>query len=121
MGNIGSTYGNRIPNMATMNVDALRTMGTVDSLITSLQAINIDIACIQETHNNRNDHMGRVNYTICFSGEDTDDVKTTSNRPIKGGVAIDIKTQWGDDITQIKRYSSRSVGIQIKTIPKPHT
>ena len=59
MGNIGSTNGNRISNVGTTNVDTLRTMGAIDSLVTNLQTDNIDISCIQETHNNRNDHMGR--------------------------------------------------------------
>ena len=50
--------------------------------------------------------------------EDTDGDKTTINKPIKGGVAIDVKTIWKDNITKIKRYSSRSAGVQIKTIGK---
>ena len=59
MGNIGSTNGNRMLNMATSNVDTLRAIGAVDSLITNLQTNNIDISRIQETHNSRNDRMGR--------------------------------------------------------------
>ena len=55
-------------HIATMNVDTLRTADSIDSLITNIQTNNIDIACIQETHNNRNDHIERENYTIFFSG-----------------------------------------------------
>ena len=45
--------------IATVNVDTMRTTDSIDSVITNLQSNNIDIACIQETHNNRNGHMGR--------------------------------------------------------------
>ena len=46
-------------HIATMNVDTLRTPDSIDSVITNLQTNDIDIACVQETHNNRNDHIER--------------------------------------------------------------
>ena len=49
---------------ATMNVGTLRTPDSIDSVITNLQTNDIDIARIQETQNNRNDHIGGENYTI---------------------------------------------------------
>ena len=55
--------------ITTMNVDTLRTMGSIGAVLTNLHSNNIDVACIQETHNNRHDHMERENYTIFFSGE----------------------------------------------------
>ena len=55
--------------ITTMNVDTLRTIDSIDSVITNLQVNDIDIACIQETRNNRNEHMERENYTIFFSGD----------------------------------------------------
>ena len=67
MRNIGSTNGNRIFNMETMNVDTLRQTGAIDALVTNLQTNNVAIARIQETHNDRNGHMER-GYTIFFSG-----------------------------------------------------
>ena len=45
--------------IATMNVDTMRTPDSVDSVITNLQINEIDTACIQETHINRNDHIDR--------------------------------------------------------------
>ena len=75
-----------------MNVDALRTMGAIESIITNLQTNNIDISCIQETHNNRNDRIERGNYSIFFSGEDRKE--RTTNKPIRGGCAVIIKTLW---------------------------
>ena len=58
----------------------------------------------------------RENYTIFFSGRnESDKSKSLQNKPIRGGVAIAIKTQLKNNITKIKRYSSRSIEIQIKT------
>ena len=100
--------------IATMNVDTLRTTDSIDAVITNLQTNNIDIACIQETHNNRNDHIGRKLYYF-FSGEKEDDnTNSTKNEIIRGGVAVAIKTQLKDNITKVKRYSSRSMEIQLK-------
>ena len=55
-------------HIATMNVDTLRTLGSIDSAIDNLQSNDIDIACIQETQNNRNGRIERGNYSIFFSG-----------------------------------------------------
>ena len=66
--NLWPTSGNRMINITTTNVDTLRTTDSIDSVITNLQPNNIDIACIQETHNSRNDHIERENYTIFSCG-----------------------------------------------------
>ena len=113
---IGCVKGHKMMQITTMNVDTLRTMDSIDAVLTNLHSNNIDVACIQETHNNRNDHMERENYTIFFSGEkELGENNVQNNKPIKGGVAIAIKTQLKNNITKIKRYSSRSIEIQIKT------
>ena len=65
---VGCITGCRMLNIASMNVDTLRTLDSIDSVITNLQSNNIEIACIQETHNNRYDHIERENYTIFYSG-----------------------------------------------------
>ena len=113
---IGCKNGHKVIHIATMNVDTLRTADSIDSLITNLQTNNIDIACIQETHNNRNDRIERESYTIFFSDEELGKTKLQQNKSIKAGVAIAIKTQLINNITRIKRYSSRSIEIQIKTL-----
>ena len=59
MGNIGSTNSDRIFSLSSMNVAALRTTDAIDSLITNLHITNIDIARIQETHNDRNGQLER--------------------------------------------------------------
>ena len=115
MDNKGGADGNRIFSMATMNVDTLRTMGAIDTLITNLQANNIDISRIQETNNNRSDHVERGNYTIFVIGEDSSNGRETTNNPIRGGGAVIIKTS-GNNITQIRRHSGRPMEIQLKTI-----
>ena len=56
-------------NITTMNVDTLSTIDSIGAVITNLQINNIDIAGIQETHNGRNGHIGRENYTVFFSGK----------------------------------------------------
>jgi len=102
--------------IATMNVDTLRTPDSIDSVITNLQINDIDIACIQETHNNRKDHIERESYTIFFSGEgDLEISRPPQNKPIKGGVSIAIKTLLKNNITKIMRHSSTSIEIQLKT------
>ena len=89
----------------------------IDKVTKHTKDHKIDIACIQETHNNRNDHIERENYTIFFSGEEElGKTKLQQNKSIKGGVAIAIKTQLINNITRIKRQSSRSIEIQIKTL-----
>ena len=65
---IGCVKGHKMMQITTMNVDTLRTMDSIDAVLTNLHSNNIDVACIQETHNNRNDHMERENYNL-FSGE----------------------------------------------------
>ena len=71
--------------IATTNVDAMRTQDSIDSVIINLQTNDIDIACIQETHNNRNGHIERGNYTIFFSGGgEFGKAKSIQNKTIRG-------------------------------------
>ena len=113
---IGCENGHKSLHIATMNVDTLRTQDSIDSVINNLQENDIDIACIQETHNNRNDHIEKEEYAIYFIGEITSaNSKTIQNKTIKAGVAIAIKTKLKNNIAKIKRYSSRSIEIQLKT------
>ena len=93
METIGINKGNMIVNISTMNVDTLRTMGGIDSLITNLEN-EIDISRIQETHNNLNGYIEKENYTIFFSGERNGDMEDVTHKSVKAGVAIIIKTKW---------------------------
>ena len=59
-----------------MNVDTLRTLDSVDSVIDNLQSNDIAIACIQETHNNnRNGHVGRGTIQSFLAGERSRGIK----------------------------------------------
>ena len=72
-----------------MNVDSLKTYNSINSITHHLaNNNNIDIACIQETHNNNDDFIIKNGYAIYFSGFQN---QPKSNSQIKGGVAIAIK------------------------------
>ena len=47
-----------------MNVDTLKTYNTINSITHHLTNNNIDIACIQETHNNNDDYIIKNGYAI---------------------------------------------------------
>ena len=51
-----------------MNVGALRTADSVNTLYRALHNLDIDIACIQETHNGRIDKKTAGGYLIYFGG-----------------------------------------------------
>ena len=44
-------HGGRCLNIASLNIDALRTKNKYNATITRLTIQKIDISCIQETHN----------------------------------------------------------------------
>ena len=82
-------------------------------MITNLENNNIDIARIQETHNERNDYLKKEKYAILFSGLDGKEHKSKTN--IKAGVAIAIKNTLLNNITQVNRVNNRIMEIRIKT------
>ena len=47
---LGTSYNDRTIQIASMNVDSLRTAESIHSTIHNISNNNIDIACIQETH-----------------------------------------------------------------------
>ena len=79
--------------IASMNVDSLRTNESIRKLALTLKEQNIDIACIQETRNERNDTQEENDYIIIFGGNEEDTHITTNdkNLNLKAGVAIAIK------------------------------
>ena len=56
---------------------------------------DIDIACIQGTHCDRNDHIDRNGYAIVCSGENKTEANK-ANKTIKAGAAVAVKAKWGD-------------------------
>ena len=55
---ISLATGVRNLTISSSNVDTLRTNDAIGSILRNLEYDDIDIACMQETHNNRNDHTG---------------------------------------------------------------
>ena len=52
--------------IASLNMDNLRTPDSIRRLLDLLKTSRIDIACIQETHNDRIDSIQLGDYTIFF-------------------------------------------------------
>ena len=94
-----------------MNIDTVRTTDAIVSLVGNLQINEIDIACIQNTQNSRNGYIAREDYAIFFSGGDNENNGKEINKPIRAGVAISIKTSWGNNIIQVQSRSRRFMGI----------
>ena len=106
-------YGERTLQIASLNVDSLRTQDSIYSTIHNLNTNNIDIACIQETHNDRIDSFSILDYTIFFGGCITNyenNIKT-----FNGGVAFIVHNQTIPHIVHINRINGRLMEIQFKT------
>ena len=68
---------------------------------------------VYKKRNGRNGHLKREKYTILFSGLDGKEPKGKTS--IKGGVAIAIKNNLLNNITQVNRINNRIMEIRIKT------
>ena len=90
-----------------MNVGNLRTKDAIWSFIFNCKTNNIDIACIQETHNERNDNHTYGDYSIFYSasGKAINNINNNYNRWAdnwRGGLAIIIKNNYVGNIKQIE-------------------
>ena len=126
---INLDYGNRTLNIASINPDSLRTKEAKNTLINTINALRIDIACMQETHNERIDSEQIENYTIFYGGCDcvklSKKINTHDNEPIeesiigpnsyKAGVAIVLRNDLTHLIKNIFRISSRIMELRIQT------
>ena len=103
--------------IATMNVDTLRTKESMDRLTQHLHNQRIDIACIQETHNERTDAVASLEYTIYFGGNDTrnETIPTQDDNTRRAGVAIAIKNSLIPNVKGIYKTNGRIMEIRIKT------
>ena len=97
-----------------MNGDALRTNEAIYNTIENISRNKIDIACIQETHNDRTDSIKINDYDIFFCGPDT---MINPNNAIShpGGTAIIIHHTLTQHIQKIIRVSGRIMEIRLKT------
>ena len=100
-----------------MNVDNLRTEESIRKLIMALKAQKIDNACIQETHNERNDTYVENDYIIIFgrNEEDTHIQTNESETNLKAGAAISIKKTILPLVKGIYRTNGRIMEIRLKT------
>ena len=112
--------GSRTIQIASMNVDALRANDAIYSTIDNISRNKIDIACIQETHNERTDSIKINEYHIFFGGSDT---LTNSNNNIShpGGTAIIIRQTLIQHIQKVIRINGRIMEIRLKTGLKNQT
>ena len=96
-----------------MNVDSLRTYEAIHNTIDNIKSNKIDIACIQETHNERCDNIIIGDYEIYFGGciESKINRKTTQ----KGGVAIITHKSISPHIQSIYRINGRIMEIRTHT------
>ena len=93
-GNFDLHYGNRNLEFPSMNIDTLKKANAIGNLATHLHDREIDIARIQETHNDIAEMITRSGYGIYFSGQQDRPTTQNEHRTIRGGVAIAIKKEY---------------------------
>ena len=103
--------------IATINADNLRNKDSIERITDLIKRKNIDIACIQETHNERTDTFEEQNYTFFFGGNDCNAENNNTDDELnkKAGVAIIIKNTLVPYIKTIHKINGRIMEIRIKT------
>ena len=93
-----------------MNMDDFRNYDTIKETDIRMNIKKADFVCIQETHNTKDMEIYSENYKIYLSKA------TNENNNDKGigGVAIMVRKNLVNTITNIKRISNRNISIQIK-------
>ena len=107
-----------------MNVDRLRSAESIRTLAHTIRSLNIDIACIQETHNDRIDTQIIGGYKIFYGGCNTkqnnnapksSENKTEDKIPFQSVVAIAIKANLTNFILNITRINGRIMELRLQT------
>ena len=104
--------------IGSFNVDTLRTKESIDMLLHSIEKNNLDIICIQETHNEIMESVKYENYTIYYGGCEKTTNDFTKKPTNKAGVAIAIKNNIVQNVISISRLTGRLMEIKIKTSTK---
>jgi len=114
---LGIRYGDRTLKITSANMDDARNNETVNELDIRMEHANVDILCIQETHDAQSDDRLTRNYRYIFNAAQTSRKNESRNINEKGigGVAILIKQEWSNNIQSIDRYSNRCIKITIET------
>ena len=104
----------RTHQIASMNVDTLRTNASIYNTIGGLSRNKIDISRIQETHNDRTDSVEINDYEIIFggSGKSTNE---NNNISYPGEAAIAIHQSLTNRIQKIIRINGRIMEIRLQT------
>ena len=112
---IPTHYGERELRIASLKVDSLRAQEAIRSTINNIIKNKIDVACVQETHNERIDSINVINYAIIFGGcsaNNENDLKSET-----GGIAFVANNLLVSNIIHINRIDGRIMKIQFKTGP----
>jgi len=103
-------YGERNFRLISMNMDDFRNYDTIKETDISMEHRKADFVCIQETHNTKDMEINGENYKIYLSKATNEN---DNNKRI-AGVAIMVKNNLVNTITNIKRVSSRNMSMQLK-------
>ena len=95
----------------------MRTVDSIEALLRNVSN-NIDISCIQETHNGKIDTITYDNYTIIYGGCKTVKIDTSNTYTRKAGVAIAVKNILIENICSVQRINGRIMTIEVKTDKK---
>ena len=97
-----------IIKIASLNPDNASTFENRQIIIEKLNNNNIDIACIQETHDNKDTDTTCGNYYIIRSSEKKEEIEN-NNGITKAGVAIYIHKYLKNNITNVIRNTGRYI------------
>ena len=101
-------YGKGNMKLSATNVDSVRKKEYIDSCTFKCATNKIDIACVQETHDERIYNQVYGDYTIFYSASDRAINNQNNNNTHRaynwrGGVAIVIKNDYVGHIKQVNR------------------
>jgi len=92
----------------TINGDSLKSRAAIKRLIDLLKRENVDISCVQETHNDSIEVIEERNYMVIFGGNKLDGRCSLQNRENKrAGVSIAIEQELMPFIKNINRINGR--------------
>ena len=104
---------NRIIKIASMNPDNASTNENRNIIVEKLENNDIDIACIQETHDTKNTDTSCGNYYIIRSSHNNDD-DNNKHGLNEAGVAIYIQKYLKNNITNVIRDNGRYIQMTLQ-------
>merc|ERR1712055_812098 len=95
--------------VASMNADNASNRETKEQIVEKLERYNIDIACIQETHDTSNKNTNIGNYDIYRSSSDS---KVKAYK--QAGVAIFVHKALRDSTHNVIRHNDRCIQLTLE-------